>query len=258
MLTPSTPRISLSTMSIKYSGLVTQSLARQIADQLREAILRGDLQVDDRLPTEPELAARFAVSRPTVREALKRLAAQNLIRSQRGPTGGTFVNRPDQAEMREALSSAATLLVSLGEFDFPQILEAREALEGLCCRLAVQRREAHHLETLAAEIALQENDISDEEFCASDVRFHRALVDACGNGVLQFVMFAVIEALQPVTTMTLFRFRERGVLVDQHRRLLAALREQDEAEALAVLGEQMRYLAAAYEEARGWRERQPS
>lgn len=241
-------------MSIKYTGLVTQSLARQIADQLREAILRGDLQVDDRLPTEEELAARYSVSRPTVREALKRLGAQNLVRSQRGPSGGTFVNRPNQAEMREALSSATTLLVTLGEFDFAQIAEAREALETLCCKLAVSRREDRHLETMAQEIKIQESDIDEEAFCASDVRFHRALVDACANPVLQFVMFAVIEALQPVATMTLFRFRDRAALVDQHRRLYQALQSQDEPAALAVLGEQMRYLARAYAEAQAWRE----
>lgn len=247
-------RIPSISMSIKYTGLVTQSLARQIADQLREAILRGDLQVNDRLPTEEDLAARFAVSRPTVREALKRLGAQNLVRSQRGPSGGTFVNRPDQAEVREALSSAATLLMTLGEFDFAQISEAREALESLCCRLAVARREDHHLAAMAREIQIQESEIDEQEFCASDVRFHRALVDACANPVLQFVMFAVIEALQPVATMTLFRFRERAVLVDQHRRLYAALRERDEATALAVLAEQMHYLARAYGEAQAWRE----
>ena len=74
-------------MAIDYQGLVTQGLARQIAEKLREAILEGRLHVNERLPTEYELAARFNVSRPTIREALKRLAAQNLIRSRRGPAG---------------------------------------------------------------------------------------------------------------------------------------------------------------------------
>ena len=45
------------------------------------------------LPSETELCEHFNVSRSTVREALKRLAAQNLIRTQRGATGGAFVNR---------------------------------------------------------------------------------------------------------------------------------------------------------------------
>ena len=63
-------------------------LSAQIAQAIRDAIVAGRLMVDERLPSEAELADRFAVSRPTVREALKRLAAQNLIRTQRGATGG--------------------------------------------------------------------------------------------------------------------------------------------------------------------------
>ena len=68
-------------------------LSAQIAKAIRDAIICGDLPVDERLPSEAELAEQFHVSRPTVREALKRLAAQSLIRTQRGATGGAFVNR---------------------------------------------------------------------------------------------------------------------------------------------------------------------
>ena len=63
-------------------------LSAQIAKAIRDAIISGDMIVDERLPSEAELADQFDVSRPTVREALKRLAAQNLIRTQRGATGG--------------------------------------------------------------------------------------------------------------------------------------------------------------------------
>lgn len=69
---------------MKIQPLVTKSLAKQISENIRDAILVGELKVDDRLPTEEELAARYEVSRPTIREALKRLAAQGLVRSKRG------------------------------------------------------------------------------------------------------------------------------------------------------------------------------
>ena len=59
-------------------------LSAQISQAIRDAIVSGDLIVDERLPSEAELADQFQVSRPTVREALKRLAAQSLIRTQRG------------------------------------------------------------------------------------------------------------------------------------------------------------------------------
>ena len=71
--------------------LVTQSLAAQIAENLRSAIQNGELVGGDRLPAEDELARGFGVSRPTVREALKELSVQGLAITRRGPKGGTFV-----------------------------------------------------------------------------------------------------------------------------------------------------------------------
>jgi DNA-binding FadR family transcriptional regulator len=102
--------------SIDFEPVSQKSLSRQIADQIRQAIIDGSLAADDRLPTEDELAARFSVSRPTIREALKRLAAQNLVRSKRGPTGGTFVNRPSVSDLSDSLAGATTLLMGLNAF----------------------------------------------------------------------------------------------------------------------------------------------
>lgn len=234
-------------MPLSFDGVVTESLAKQIAEQIREAIVDGRLKVDERLPTEPELAERFEVSRPTVREALKRLAAQNLIRSRRGPAGGTFVNRPSVADAGRALTESATLLVSLGEFTLADIAEARDALERACARLAADRRAPEHLDRMAEEVRRQRDPaLSGEEFCASDVRFHRALVDAAGNPVMGFVMGAVIEALQPASNMVIDRFRDRVQAAGQHQRLLDAIAARDGDAAEAAVAAMMATLRAQY------------
>lgn len=227
-------------MVIDYKPLTTESLPKQIARQIRQAIVDGRLRADDRLPGEEELAERYGVSRPTIREALKRLAAQNLIRSRRGPTGGTFVNRPSHEELRDSLTTAAMLGVGLGELDLGDVAQARRELEMICCRLAAENGDPEQLAIMAEELDNQAHgDLSDEGFCASDVRFHRALADASNNRILQLVMVTVIEALQPVMNMVVFRFRERAVVVDQHHRLLDALQAGDTKTACAVLAEQM-------------------
>jgi len=244
-------------MSIDYKPLATDSLPKQIAGQIRQAIVDGRLRADERLPGEEELAQRFGVSRPTIREALKRLAAQNLIRSRRGPTGGNFINRPSQEELQDALTTAAMLGVSLGEFGLPDIAQARREMEMICCRLAAQNHDQTQLAIMQTELDNQAGgELSDEAFCASDVRFHRALVDASNNRILQMVMVTVIEALQPVMNMVVFRFRERAVIVGQHRRLLAALRAGNADTACEVLAEQMGYLADQFAAAQVWREQQ--
>lgn len=240
-------------MAIEYNKLVTQSLAKQIAESIHSAILDGRLQVDQRLPTESELAEQFSVSRPTIREALKRLAAQNLVRSRRGPTGGTFVTRPSKEELQNTLANAATLMVTLGEFDIDAITEARREMEKLCLKLAIERRTEAQLEQLQQELEQQQQPISDEEFCASDVRFHRLLIDAAANPVLQFNMVTVIEALQPLMNMIANRTRERQVIIEHHQNLLAALRQSDTNAAINSLDLLIDYLQSQYHQARDQR-----
>lgn len=239
---------------MKIQPLMTQSLAKQISEQLRAAILAGELKADDRLPTEDELAARYGVSRPTIREALKRLAAQNLIRSRRGPTGGTFVNRPSLEEASNSLTASATLLASMDQFSLSEIADARHQLERICVRLAAENPDKSVLSTLQQELDQQQSEsLTDEDFCASDVRFHRALVDACQNAMLQFLMYAVIEAMQPVTNMVVVRFRDRLDVAAAHQRLYRAIEVSDPEAAEAALDELMVYLKARFQAAQDWK-----
>jgi len=244
----------LAKTEVSYAPLVTAGLAKQIAEQIREAITDGTLKADDQLPTEEELARQFRVSRPTIREALKRLAAQSLIRSRRGPAGGTFINRPSHEEVSSSLTTATALLVSLGEFEIPEILEARQELEVLCVRQAATCCGEAELDAMAREIDIQRRAaISDEDFCASDVRFHRAIADATRNSVLKFVMFTVIEALQPIENMAVFRVREREMIVRQHEDILSALRSRDAEAASQAIREQTAYLRERFGAAQAMR-----
>ncbi|MDO6564046.1 FadR/GntR family transcriptional regulator [Amphritea sp. 1_MG-2023] len=241
-------------MSLDIAPIAQRSLSSQIAQQIRQAIMDGSLKADDRLPTEGELALRYQVSRPTIREALKRLAAQNLVRSRRGPTGGTFINRPSAADLSDALTSATTLLVGMDAFSMDDINQTRLLLESNCLQLAAPLINEEQLEALARELAEQQNDtLTAEQFCASDVRFHRLIAEASGNPLLSFIMFSVIEALQPISNMVTFRFRERSVIIDQHQRILQALSQHNADQACAVLAEQVAYLAEKYHQAQQWK-----
>lgn len=238
---------------------ITPSLSSQIAQQIRQAIMDGSLKADDRLPTEGELALRYKVSRPTIREALKRLAAQNLVRSRRGPTGGTFINRPSTTDLSDALTSATTLLVGMDAFSMDDINQTRLLLETNCLQLAAPRINAAQLDALERELAEQQNDaLTPEQFCASDVRFHRQIAEASGNPLLSFIMFSVIEALQPISNMVTFRFRERSVIIDQHQRILQALSQHDADQACAVLAEQVAYLTEKSSQAQQWKAQKPT
>ena len=209
-------------MQTDLSG--SAEFSAQIARAIRDAILSGALPVDGRLPSEAELAVRFGVSRPTVREALKRLAAQNLIRTQRGAGGGAFVARPGFDESRAQLVGMATLLLSLNAVDFETACEARFTLERGCLPLVCKRRTARDLANLRAEVARQSTDgLGDGDFCASDVAFHMALVAAAGNPVLSWHLSGAIEAMQPLMNMITYTTRSRARIVALHEALVAAI-----------------------------------
>jgi DNA-binding FadR family transcriptional regulator len=238
-------------VNLEIGPINKSSLSKQVADQLQEAILEGTLKADDRLPTEDELAQRFQVSRPTIREALKRLAAKNLIRSRRGPTGGSFVNHLGKNELSEHLTTASTLFVSMNQVSLDEISATRLEMESYCFRLASQHRTDEDIELLRQHLTHQKNrNISPEEFCAADVRFHRAIADASHNKMLSFIMYTLIEALQPVSNMIAYRFRERDIITSQHERIFNAIHDQDANLACAILAEQIDYLQQLHEDAR--------
>ena len=118
----------------------SSDLSAQIAKAIRDAIVEGKLLVDERLPSEAELAEQFNVSRPTVREALKRLAAQSLIRTQRGAFGGAFINRLSYEDAYGQQITTSTLLLSMNTISFDVACEARFAMERACAPFAAERR----------------------------------------------------------------------------------------------------------------------
>ncbi|SHK23840.1 transcriptional regulator, GntR family [Shimia gijangensis] len=217
-------------------------LSAQIAKSIRDSIISGDMDVDERLPSEAELADQFDVSRPTVREALKRLAAQNLIRTQRGATGGAFVRRLSYEDAYANHITTSTLLLSMNAVDFETACEARYALERACAPLSALRRTPDQLATMRAEIHRQaQPGLSDESFCDSDVAFHRALVDGAGNPVLSYQLAGAVEAMQPLMNMITFTERNREMIVGLHARIADAVDAQDALAADAALAELTEY-----------------
>lgn len=227
----------------------------QVADQLRELIVSGRLGPAQRLPSEADLAAEFGVSRPTVREALRLLSADSLIRTEKGASGGNFVTLPTVDHVRESLSTNIGLLsqsehVSLGEF-----LEARELLEVPAARLAARRRSASDLETLRAAIPPQPLDLSSERQFIYNKEFHSAIVVSSGNTLLSIATHPIFSALQANLKRSALGRQFHRRVNDDHRGLLAAIEAGDEVAAAEQMQEHLGFLRPMYEEV--WRYGEP-
>lgn len=212
-------------------------LSTSISDGIAARISAGSLMAGDRLPSETDLADHFDCSRATVREALKRLAARNLIRTARGASGGAFVNDLTYAAALDAHVATSTLLLSMNAVDFQTAAEARFALERACADLAVANHEQSDLTKLKNAIERLAAPIDDVAFCAADVAFHRALVDAARNPVLSYQLAGAVEAMQPLMNMLTYKDRDRETILALYRRIANALRARVPGEIRTVLAE---------------------
>lgn len=152
-------------------------------------IERGDLLPGDRLPPERALARQLGVSRPTVRAALRPLAALGVVRIRHG--AGTFVTALPQALGSQSLTPMAAL-----EGVTPEaMLEARGVLNVSVAGLAAERATDTQIASLAEEVTSLYASLDDAEaFGLHAQRFQQALAIASANPIL--VSFtAMVSAL---------------------------------------------------------------
>jgi DNA-binding FadR family transcriptional regulator len=223
----------------------------QVADQLRELILTGQIAPAQRLPNEAALASQFGVSRPTIREALRVLSAQALIRTTKGSSGGSFVTLPTVDHISEFLSANISLLSHSMDVSLDEFLEARELLEVPAARLAARRRGADDLEVLRGALPEHPLTLSTEEQFRHNKDFHSALVVASGNALLSIAAQPIFSALQTHLTRSTLRRKFHQQVSDDHRRLMAAVEAGDEDAAAEEMRAHLAFLRPMYEKA--WR-----
>ena len=215
----------------------------QIALEIRRLLARDDLQPGDRLGTEQELATRFGVSRPTLREALRLLAASHLIRASRGPRGGIFVaSTPNEGMSRNVGEAIATMLetrsTSLGA-----LVEARLHLEVPLAALAARNVTDETIVRLDAAIADQEGKHpASDAFRLADACFHRTIAATAGNELLQAFASWTLDVLQPSLIETIGDTIDADKILGQHREILRALRRGQPAAASRAMERHLGYL----------------
>lgn len=220
----------------------------QVADQLRDLILSGKLPRDSRLPSEATLAAHFGVSRPTVREALRELSAQALVRTAKGATGGSFVTIPTPDHVSQSLSANMALLSHSATVSLDEFLEARKALELPAARMAAQRRSEQDLEQLRA--AIPEHRLDREGQFTHNRDFHAVLVAASGNTLLWICaqpVFAVLQSGLRRSAELPHEFHERCNA--DHSSIVELLESRDEVAVVEQMIKHLDYLSVYYRKA---------
>jgi DNA-binding FadR family transcriptional regulator len=203
---------------------------QQIADELRRQIVAGKLHEGASLGSEPELIARFGVSRPSIREALRILEAEGLISVMRGMLGGVVVHEPDQ---RMTARTAATVLQARN-VPLADVYEARALIEPVAVHVVASARSRRAaVETLRGLVKEQQRLIQEREaFAPANARFHEALVALAGNQTLGIVAEMLNEVVERAVSAIRVTLTPESV-ADRRR----ALRSQERLVSLIEAGE---------------------
>lgn len=204
------------------TGLSAPSARRlyeQLEKLLRAYVREQGLKPGDRLPSERALAEALKVSRASLRQATVSLEVQGLLEVRHG--GGIYVRSLDVDPVR-------LRMMLTRRRDLPEVLEAREAIECMCARLAAERRTDADLAEIDAALQAMAADIAAGGIGdAPDRRFHRAISDGARNRLLSEVMDALDDRIQETRLASLGEpGRPRRSLAD-HRRIAEAIRHQN-------------------------------
>jgi GntR family transcriptional regulator, transcriptional repressor for pyruvate dehydrogenase complex len=212
----------------------------QILGELEASISAGVLEAGDRLPPERDLAARFGVSRASVREAIRVLEAMGVVSVRRGAEHGVVLLE----EPGNAFQPVLRLLVALRHVSLDDAIEFRVMVEAGAARsLAAGGDRAGALGDLLDR--MEAPGVKQQELHALDATFHVTLVRTAGNALLNLVEDAVDGLLRKVITdLSLIAWDWEAIrpqLIAEHRGIHDAIVAGDGERAAELVTRHIRY-----------------
>jgi GntR family transcriptional repressor for pyruvate dehydrogenase complex len=210
-------------MTEGFKPVMKQSLSDRLARRIRALIQAGDYKEGDRLPAIMEMARRFGVGHPTVREALKKLQTVGIIEIRHG--SGVYVTRGHDVLVVASPDFAGEVTKKL----LVDLIKTRMPLEILSATCAAGNASEEDLAEMRRLLTLAGNNLdNDAVLNAANMGFHRQIALASGNTVL----VQLLDVLQDLFTgeqrliLGIFGSRERDH--KEHLGILKALEKRDE------------------------------
>ena len=149
-----------------------------VFDYFSDQILSGKLKLNDKIPTEREIAEKLGVSRNSIREVMHMLEITGLIECLQG--SGNYV----RCDHMEYMMKSVNMVMALMEIDYTEIFHIRTGYEYAAIRLAINAATPEELEEMHQILLQMDQPMSSRESAKLDVRFHHILVNASHNRIL--------------------------------------------------------------------------
>lgn len=228
-------------MTVADDDVMRRSLSDALIDRVVDLIRSEGLGPGDRLPAARDLAKRFAVATPTIREALRQLQATGAIDIRHG--SGMYVNA--------ALDRIVIANPNLPALDVDQLVElidARLVIEPHLAGLAARRSGPASTAALRRALDTAEEhlaDGNDARLHEANMAFHRAVATASGHRILHEVLDSLLSVHAGEQREILLIFDDRSRDHDEHRAVLAAIEAGSEELACDLMRRHLQDVAAA-------------
>lgn len=213
-----------------------ENYVEQVYQQMLQLLRSGDWKPGCRIPSEASLAEQFNVSRVTIRQALQKLKALDLIESISG--SGSFVRQINGTEATAAELMQAIYVSSLTNH---QLSQFREMLETGTLHLVLSASQPVDLSGLEDALNCMERCAAagdGEGFNREDMRFHLQIGEMTSNPLIVRTYQILQDALQLTMPANLDRFGYIGL--SYHQKILEGMRDGDAEKAIRMLSEHIR------------------
>jgi GntR family transcriptional repressor for pyruvate dehydrogenase complex len=227
-------------MKDAFAPVVKQSLSDKLSRQIRAMIHRGDYTQGDRLPTIMEMARRWGVGHPTIREALKKLETMGVVEIRHG--SGVYVSRSEDVLVVASPDYTGTVTKKL----LIDLLRARMPLEVESVTFAVRNATPEDLLEMRRLLTTAEQNIDNDDLLNSaNMGFHRRIALASKNMVLAQLLDVLQELFSNEQRLILGIFGSRKRDHREHLSILKAIEERDEKVAVKRMKAHLKGVEAA-------------
>ena len=221
----------------------SHSTSHAVAERIRSFVAGERLQPGDRLGREEDLAREFGVSRPTLREALRLLSSEHLVRASKGPGGGIFVAATPEEGIGLSLSATVATMLDARSIELDELLETRMLLEIPLAGLAAARASEQDVVVLRALVDEVNAAASDHAGTIEvDARLHHLIAQIADNRLAGALTGWIVDVLQPRLAEVIEPAVVVSVIADQHRDLLEAIVRGDPVAAERAMREHLVYV----------------
>ena len=201
------------------------SLHGQVVQELGGRIAGGHYPPGSVLPNEEVLCVELKVSRTALREAIKVLAAKGLVESR--PRIGTRVRAIDLWNQLDPDVLAWRCRTLPDPRFLEQLTEMREIIEPAAAQLAARHRTSEQMVEMDRALAAMGAAKRIGQWVQADLEFHRAILNATGNGLLMPLAALIASALESLLGLSARKATDFRIALPDHARVRDAIRTQD-------------------------------